>query len=370
MITDDLPDPFDQLVSFGRRPDAQIRPVLLRVLVDMFVSKPQHRLSDLQQFEEMMAHLLDEADDEARLAVAQQLVRHAQTPQSLLDRFVAERGTIAAKVLAHAGMEARALNAAAIFGTTAMAQAVARRHDIDASVVRSLAERPEQEVLCALVENRAAPIDRSLFRYLARRANDHADLAARLIERGGSGENVSLFLSAGRMQRADMIASARRQDLGTIGRQGPASLPVQIVAAIERAGSAPGLEGLDTALAAALQCTMPEVNRIMDDPHGEPLAVALAALGISSEVAARIFIFGDPAIGHSYSKVRSLVAIVETVSPRAADKLLSSMLGRSSEPIRRVSQSAEESSGIRRTGQPVRREPAIAAPARRVNGTG
>ena len=370
MITDDLPDPFDQLVSFGQRPDSHIRPVLLRVLVDMFVNKPHHRPSDLQQFEEMMAHLLDEADDEARLAVADQLSKHAQTPRSLLDRFVAQRGTIAAKVLAYAGMDSRALNAAAIFGTTAMAQAVARRHDIDVSVVRNLAERPENEVLCALIDNEAAPIDRSLFRYLARRAQDEPQLAGRLLERGGPGETVSLFLSAGRQQRADLIASARRQDLGTLGRPGPAPVPVEMLAAIERAASAPGLEGLDVALAAALTCTMAEVGRLMDDPHGEPLAIALAALGISEQAAARIFILGDPVIGHSYEKVKALVGIVATVSPRAANKLLNAMLGRSTDAPRR-SIPADTSEPVRRPdGRPAARHVETVPGARRVNGAG
>ena len=113
---------------------------------------------------------------------------------------------------------------------------------------------------------------------------------------------------------------------------------------------------------------MSEVNRIIDDPHGEPLAIALAALGVSSDVAARIFIFGDPVIGHSYSKVRRLVTVVETLSSRAAHQLLTSMLGRSSEPMRRGMPIQDEFVRTRREGQPARRDPVTAAPSRRANG--
>lgn len=348
MVSADLPDPLEQLIVFGQRSDAKIRPVLLRVLVDMFVSKPNHGPAELQQFEEIMVHLLDDADDETRLAVAEQLSKHPLTPRALLDRFVAERSGIAAKVLAHAGLDPRTLSAAAVFGTALMAEAVARRPDIDAAVVRSLAERPEIEVLCALVENKAAPVDRPLLRYLARRAQSHPQLAARLLERGDTAETVSLFLVAGRAQRAELIAGARRQDLGSASRPAIFQSSPETLAAIRRAANVPGLDGLDVTLAGALQCTAEKVARLVDDAQGEPLALILAALGVPSEVAARIFILGDPTIGRSYSKVRRLVDIVATVPARAASKLVAAMIGRSTEEPRRSASLIEAVDVVRR----------------------
>ena len=356
MVTDDLPDPFMQLVTVGQRPDGKIRPVLMRVLVDMFVSKPHHTATELTQFEEMMAHLLDDADDETRLTVAEQLSRHPQTPRSLIARFMAERGEIAAKVLARAEMDGRALSAAAVFGTSLMAQAVARRSDIDAVIARSLAERPEWEVLCALVDNRSAPIDRSLFRYLARRAQSLPILATRLLERGEAGETVSLFLSAPPARRAELIAAARRQDLGSTGRPNAIDISPEALAGVVQASENPGLEGLDSALAHALKCTAHDIARLLDDPHGEPLAVALAAIGVPSNAAARIFILGDPTIGHSYGKVKGLVALVNTLPARAASKLLAAMLGREAEAPRRMAAPAIEDAGVRAEPAQVRRE--------------
>lgn len=367
MVTADLPDPFEQLVAFGHRPDAKIRPVLLRVLVDLFVSKTHHSAAELQQFEEMMAHLLDEADEETRLSVAGALSKHPLTPPSLLERFVAQRNEVAAKVLAEASMDRRALNAAAVFGTAVMAQAVARRRDIDATVIRNLAERPETDVLCALVENRAAPIDRALLRYLARRSQVHPELAARLLERGDTGETVSLFMAAGRTQRADLIAAARRQDLGATGAPLPFTASPRTMAAIERAALTIGLDGLDAALATALGCTSREITRIIDDPHGEPLALALAALGVPAEVAARIFILGQTGIGHSYAKVRRLVEIVQTVSPRAAGRLIATMLGRSEEPVRRATGNETFEPVRRGESVHVKREVAAKPAARKFN---
>lgn len=355
MVTDDLPDPFLQLVTIGQRPDGKIRPVLLRVLVDMFVSKPHHSAVELQQFEEMMAHLLDDADDATRLTVAEQLSRHALTPRSLIERFMAERGEIAAKVLARAEMDGRALSAAAVFGTTLMAQAVARRSDIDSSIARSLAERPEWEVLCALVDNKAAPIDRSLFRYLARRAQNLPILAKRLLERGEAGETVSLFLSAPPPRRLELIAAARRQDLGSTGKPNAIEISPDALAGVVQAADRPGLEGLDTALAHALKCNTRDVARILDDPHGEPLAIALAAIGVPVNAAARIFIFGDPSIGHSYGRVKRLVFLVKTLPARAAARLLAGMLGRDVETPRHVPATAGEDA-TSRGGTVFRRE--------------
>ena len=55
---DDLRQSLERLVKLGQTPDVDIRPVLLRVLVDLFVCKVQHAQADLDQFEDMMQHLL------------------------------------------------------------------------------------------------------------------------------------------------------------------------------------------------------------------------------------------------------------------------------------------------------------------------
>ena len=122
---DDLRQSLERLVKLGQTPDVDIRPVLLRVLVDLFVGKQQHAQADLAQFEDMMQHLLDDADAEVRLIVAEKLAPHPATPRRLLDRFLGYGGAIAVPVLEQAAVDGDALLGVANWGPAAAARAIA-----------------------------------------------------------------------------------------------------------------------------------------------------------------------------------------------------------------------------------------------------
>ena len=328
MITDDLPAALDRLVALGQNRDVNIRPVLLRVLVDMFVTKPTHASQDLLQFEEIASRLLDEADPAARLIVADKLAHHPLTPKRLLKRFVADRGAVAATVLAHGSLDPSSLQAAAAFGNVEMAVAVAHRADLTPSIVQSLAERPEPEIVLALADNAAVTLDLSTQRYLIRRGREDESLAAALLQRPiDPVETSPLFLHATRAQRREILAAVRRQDLGLTIRPEPVPNAREALLQIERSVRLPSLEGLDIALCRALGFSQADVDHVLDDPDGEPLAVALAALGATPDLAARIFILGNPVIGHAYQAVRRLVDIVDTLSTRAARRLTGAITG-------------------------------------------
>ena len=334
MLTDDLPATLDRLINLGRTPDVNIRPVLLRVLVDLFVSKPAHGPEAVRQFEEIVSRLLHEADEAARLIVAEKLAAHPQTPPALLRHLMAGRGAIAAKILSCAVLDAQTVQAAGALGTAEMALAVAVRSDLDGATIRALAERPEPEVVAALVDNLALTIDPGLYRYLVRRGRENVPLARKLLKRHGDpAELGALFLAADRKQRAEILLAMRRHDLG-LPRPEPVAGAEAALAQIARVVLLPGMDGLDLIFCQALNLAAPLAERIIDDPNGEPMAVALAALGASPELAARVFILGPPTIGHVYATVKSLVGLVETLSPGTARRLIASMSGEAS-PVRR-----------------------------------
>ena len=316
---DDLRASLERLVRLGRTPDLDIRPVLLRVLVDMFARRLHHTPSDLAQFEDMIGRLLDDADADVRRSVAEKLAGHPATPRRLIDRFLDEGGDVGAVVLGRAAVDGAALLNAAAWGTAAMALAVAGRPDLTGEIVTSLVDRPEPEVLLAVANNPAAPIGAETFRYLVRRARDDADLGRALLRREGwAAERAPLFLVADSAQRGAIILAARRDDLSP---EAPtARLTADETAALERVERAvldPDREGFDTALAMALNLSVEDAWRLIDDPKGEPLALALAAIGASPELAARVFILSGPAIGHSVMAVRSLTALVESLRSAA-----------------------------------------------------
>ena len=326
---DDLRRSLENLAALGKTPDVNIRPVLLRVLVDLFVRKTYHSPAEMRQFEEITQRLLDEADDETRLIVADKLSRHPATPRTLFDRFLTERGQTASRVLEHASVASDMLLAAATWGTLDMAMAVARRADLDTAVARALAERPEREILLVLVDNRTAPFDRSLVQYLARRARGDEEVSLLLLKRECEPADLApFFLLASSERRTAILASACRDDLGPESRRPRLSAEEgAALMRVERALMASDQDSFDVALAAALKIPLSDAWSIIDDRRGEPLAVALAAIGASPEFAARVFILSGPAIGHSVMAVRTLTKLVEDLPMRTARRIVAVMTG-------------------------------------------
>lgn len=371
---DDLRGALERLVRLGRTPDVDIRPVLLRVLVDMFVRRDHHTPGDLVQFEDMIGRLLDDADADVRCAVADKLAGHPATPDGLLRRFLREGDSVAAPVLARAAVAPDALLHAATWGTTAMALAVASRADLSTEAVASLIERPERDVLLAVARNAAAPVGTDAYHYLVRRARDDEALGKALLARDvPASEHAPLFLFADSAQRAAIILAARRDDLGPMPER--TRLTAEETAAlerIERAVMSPGRDGFDTALATALNIRLDDVWLLIDDPRGEPLALALAAVGASPELAARVFILSGPAIGHSVMAVRTLTALVEGMPRKTALRLVGAMTHAAARVARRPSLESE-ARGRGEDGRSVARpreraEEIVAAAQRRLRG--
>ena len=368
---DDLRRSLESLAVLGQTPDVNIRPVLLRVLVDLFVRKTYHSPAEMLHFEEIIQRLLDQADDETRLIVADKLSRHPATPRSLFDRFLAERGLTASRVLEHAAIAPDIVLAAACWGTPDMALAVACRPGLDLAASRALAERPEREILLALAENQSAPLDRTLVQYLVRRARGDEEFSRMLLRRACEPADLApLFLLASSEQRAAIIGSARRDDLGPESRRPRlGGDEAAALTRVERALLASDQDSFEVALAAALKLPLAETWALIDDPRGEPLALALAAIGASPEFAARVFILSGPAIGHSVMAVRTLTRVVEDLPMRTACRIVTAMTG---VPVRssRGKAAVEQDAGKRRRheGEARHIHPVVAPLQRRLLG--
>jgi uncharacterized protein (DUF2336 family) len=365
--TDDLPEALARLVALGQSPDVNIRPVLLRVTVDLFVNKSHHAPEDIHQFDAIVSVLFDDADLQTRTIVAEKLAWHPQTPRTLIDRFLADEPGVAAMAYAHADLEPKLLTAAATWGPAPLALAVACRPSLSDDLVEVLAGRPEDEVIHALVANPAVTLNRMTFQQLIRRARTDEILAARLIERPADPIDLApLFPIARAEQRQAIIEAARRLELGKRqwGRLDGAT--ADTLARLDRMVMSGERESFETALGLALGIDTASLNVLMHDEGGEIVALALAALGASPDMAARVFILGDPRIGRSVQRVRALTAIVATVSPHAARRLVAAMTAspaesrrsaqgpsRSFHTPRRIADPALETAPMRREGQPV-----------------
>ncbi|MBV8439587.1 MAG: hypothetical protein JO312_03310, partial [Hyphomicrobiales bacterium] len=96
-------------------------------------------------------------------------------------------------------------------------------------------------------------------------------------------------------------------------------------------------------LAEALECELGLARRIVDDTSGEPLAVALTALGAANEVLVRVLISNDLLAGASYQRIRALARLNNALNRNAAVAVIDALRDRG---VRRAPQRADTTAPV------------------------
>ena len=81
-------------------------------------------------------------------------------------------------------------------------------------------------------------------------------------------------------------------------------------------------EELVKQLAEALRIPRDQARRIVRDDHGEPIVVAVKALGIPRDVVYRLLMFVNPAVGHSVERVHALAMLYDEMTAQAAEGMI------------------------------------------------
>lgn len=326
---ENLLTPLQDLVALGKRGDIEIRPVLLRALTDMFISRGDHTPGEIRQFEAVALGLLEHTDAPTRSLVAAKLARFGATPPAVAARLIALGGGPAEEFLAHSTLVDRAsLQRLATHGERRLAEMIAGRPDLDAELVAALLSRKEPEILRALVRNPAAPLDAQQAAALASQRPRDPEIARALCQRFDDPTLLApLFLYASPRQREEIMLAARRSQLGETGGARHAAADASIVIEFERAAMLRDTPLMAALLARAFGATISEATAIVEDQHGEPIAVALAALCVPAETATRIFMRLDPVIAYSVERVRALSQLVVRLPVETARRLMVAMVG-------------------------------------------
>ncbi len=146
-------------------------------------------------------------------------------------------------------------------------------------------------------------------------------------------EAAPLFLEASSEQRAAILVAAQRAVLGRMQPGAGASLCEETASQLEFAAIAGDANEFALALAEALGADPALAERISADPAGEPLAVALIALGAPRDVAVRIMTARDMQDGEGYRRIQTMARLGERVSPAAAQRIVAALLGRPQAPL-------------------------------------
>ena len=322
---------FPFLTTLAQSESARDRRIWLRVASDHFVAAEPDEPQAIETFAEVMAEQLEAADPATRLEIARKLATCARTPLRLVLKLEAMGPELSDFVLENAvAYSDRELKEAIARGARE-ATAVARRKPLSPALANLITFHDDAGVLIALVRNAFADLERAALIRLLRRARSLAEergdlrLAEALLERRPvRAEYALLFLVARPDQRVEILLAAHRMQLG----RPPGSVlstPSPTLDELEVAAVARQPERFVSTLAEALDCDPDLAERIVDDVSGEPLAVALCALGASNEVLVRVLISNDLAAGASYQRIRALARLNNALDRNAATMIVAAL---------------------------------------------
>ncbi len=329
---------FPFLTSLAASESPRDRRIWLRVASDHFAATQANDPEAIGRFADAMASRLDVADAVTRLEIARKLAPCLRTPARLLTLFDSVDSEAGDYALQHAVAYESGALAQAIARGGRRAIAVAKRENLAPALVGVLAGREDIDVLIALAANRSAPLEGATLARLiwqARRRTEEAGerrLADALLERRPvRPENAALFLVATPNQRVEILLAVQRAQLGRPPSSPIAPQPTRLEE-LELAAVARQPERFLAVLADALDCDPGLAQRIVEDPSGEPLAVALAALGAANDVLVRVLISNDLSAGDSYQRIRALARLNNALNRNAAMLVVAALRG---EPLSR-----------------------------------
>lgn len=322
---------FPFLSSLASSSSPQDRRIWLRVATDHFLATEPRDPETIERFTEAMTAQLDRADSAVKLEVARKLAPCARAPACLLAALSPVESEAGDYLFEHAVAYANGELEQAVLRGGRSAIAVAKRRHLDPHLVSRLAATNDILVLVALASNAAARLEGGTLLDLSRRARRLAEqeedrrLADALLQRRPvRAESSLLFLCARPDQRIEILLAAQRSQLG---RPSANSVPMRptLLDELELAAVARQPERFVALLAEALNCERELAQTIVDDVTGEPLAVAVAALGAANEVLVRILISNDLLAGGNYQRIRALAHLNNALDRNAATMVMAAL---------------------------------------------
>jgi uncharacterized protein (DUF2336 family) len=288
------------LIELARQNAGDIRPMLLRVLADLYVQEPSHPPSGQARFAELACRLLDGVDLETRAAVAARLANYPGTPAVVASRLARDDIRVADPVLRRSSALGESeLHAILDRCGIAHAIALAARKNLPASVAKRLRKAAVGEPAAPAVDAASHPVrSAALTHLLARRF-----FQANPIERK---RIVTAMLACPAVQHEERLRRLDRR----IGER------LETAALRHRAQEFAGLLRKTIGLPAAI------VDRVLADPSGNALVALCRALELPFNRTSRIVLFLNPAIGASVQQVFALAGGFEDIAPAAARRLV------------------------------------------------
>jgi uncharacterized protein DUF2336 len=260
---------FDGLMTLSRREGVDIRPTLLRVLTDLYVQTRVHSGDEERQFIELTSRLIGQVDDATRAAVRARLSIYPNTPAEITKKL-GLRSAVTEQPVSRAPAPAPA---------------------------------PYQPRVEAASDGPSS---------LPMQPKDAAEIS-------------NMFFGADVGNRALILHNLAETPLKPSAPI-PAPRALRAAQTLEMAAFAADTESFTLEIGEALILPARMAARVVGDPGGEPLACAVKALGISSDVFQRMLIF-LPAFGSSVMTVYRLSRLYDRLNERTALIMLAAWRG-------------------------------------------
>ena len=248
------------LVELSNRKGVDIRPTLLRVVTDLYVRKPTHSEQEDAEYTRMALRLLDHVDAKTRAMIAGKIAAYPNAPAAVRQRLLKDH------------IVCKAPDEPARNGTGKKETA-----------------RPASE---PMLKSKAAAIELSdLF------------FACNAEER----RLILLNLPYAPIAPADPIEKAAAQST---------------IQQLEASALAHLTERFARDLGQALSISRTQALRLINDPGGEPIVVAAAALRMPAAVLQRVLLCLNPVISQSVQRVYDLTLLHEELKAASALRLI------------------------------------------------
>ncbi|KQP80975.1 DUF2336 domain-containing protein [Methylobacterium sp. Leaf117] len=321
---DDAPD-LSGLIELSRLDNLDLKPVILRVQTDLFLSASVRDRKTMSSFASLAGGLIPIVDDETAEAVARKLAPFPDTPPALLAALIARGGGARDAVIAGAPILIQPMIDAALSDGAEIGAAIASRHDLSRATLAELIARDDPAIDKSLAQNPAANLPSEMLARLVGRARRRPDLARVFLARRdlAHADVAPLFLYADESRREAighaMMATAALRPLPPAPREAGT-----VLTEFSARGDISGFIGAITQLLGLPKGFLTATP----DPslRYELLTVALRAAGLHEEEAVYIYLTLNETVASSVDRVFNLVKLFRTLPRAAARDVLAAIL--------------------------------------------
>ncbi len=246
------------LAGLTDRTGVDTRPILLRVLTDLYVQKPSHTAAEERHYVELALRLIDVVDAATCVTVTEKLTAYGRGPAEILSRL-----------------------------------ATASRN------AREQPQAPDAPPADPWLED-----DLGIFEPISKPTSpsERKSPAAIGTARDYVKERDAFFAANASTRRSILL----NIDYATDTEHTPLAQGTNVLRYLEQSALAGRFQEFTTLLQQALGTSRSLTGRIIADPSGEPFVVSAKALAVPTDVFQRILMFLNPNISHSVDRVYAL----------------------------------------------------------------